>query len=289
MAESNSLIYAFLLGLLLPAYTVTGFDASAHTSEETRSASVNVPTGMIRSVFWSFLFGYVMICSFVLAMPDVDEGAKQGFGVPYWLMNTVPIPAFLKALLSSASWSRTSFAPCRPHIPVADDLRLRPRWRISGSKWLRHVSPTYRTPVNAIWLGRDPRLPYHALYTAVLYVLPRVARSSCTFLTPGHRGWIDSRKSRHWTKKGPFSLGGASKPFAPFLLIVGCAPDLCRCAAALTNRSAYLIVIMIVVHGRCSGSRLSVDRFAGPPMTEEAVKRRQAIILAEEKAVGAAE
>jgi hypothetical protein len=37
---------AFLLGLLLPVYTITGYDASAHTSEETVKAAHNVPAGM---------------------------------------------------------------------------------------------------------------------------------------------------------------------------------------------------------------------------------------------------
>jgi hypothetical protein len=34
--QSGNLLYVFLLGLLLPIYTITGFDASAHTSEETK-------------------------------------------------------------------------------------------------------------------------------------------------------------------------------------------------------------------------------------------------------------
>ena len=76
--QTDSLLMAFLLGLLLPAYTITGFDASAHTSEETRQARGQVPKGMIRSVFWSFLFGYVMVCSFVLAMPSVDGWRQAG-------------------------------------------------------------------------------------------------------------------------------------------------------------------------------------------------------------------
>jgi amino acid transporter len=97
--QNGSLLMAFLLGLLLPAYTVTGFDASAHTSEETRHAAVNVPRGMIRSVFWSFLFGWIMICSFVLAMPNVADGAKQGANVFYWLMGGSPMPGALKAFL----------------------------------------------------------------------------------------------------------------------------------------------------------------------------------------------
>ena len=44
---------AFLIGLLYPIYTITGFDASAHTSEETHKARRTVPRGMIHSVFWS--------------------------------------------------------------------------------------------------------------------------------------------------------------------------------------------------------------------------------------------
>ncbi|MFM8327716.1 MAG: amino acid permease, partial [Pirellulaceae bacterium] len=47
----------FAMGFLLPAYTITGFDASAHTSEETVSAAVNVPRGIVRSVAVSALFG----------------------------------------------------------------------------------------------------------------------------------------------------------------------------------------------------------------------------------------
>ena len=41
--ESSSLFRVFLLGLLLPIYTITGYDASAHTSEETKRAAHSVP------------------------------------------------------------------------------------------------------------------------------------------------------------------------------------------------------------------------------------------------------
>ncbi len=41
---------AFTLGLLLPIYTITGYDASAHTAEETVNASMSVPKGIVTSV-----------------------------------------------------------------------------------------------------------------------------------------------------------------------------------------------------------------------------------------------
>ena len=37
-ARRSSALIAFLVGLLYPLYTITGFDASAHTSEETFDA-----------------------------------------------------------------------------------------------------------------------------------------------------------------------------------------------------------------------------------------------------------
>jgi amino acid transporter len=70
---------AFLLGLLLPIYTITGYDASAHTSEETVKAAVSVPRGMVSAVLWSALFGYIMLCAFVLMIPNMDDAAKQGW------------------------------------------------------------------------------------------------------------------------------------------------------------------------------------------------------------------
>jgi amino acid transporter len=39
--------YLFLLCLLLPVYTITGYDASAHTSEETKNAAHSVPRGIV--------------------------------------------------------------------------------------------------------------------------------------------------------------------------------------------------------------------------------------------------
>ena len=43
-----NLAWLFLLGFLLPAYTIAGFDGSAHTSEETIGAAYHVPRGIVR-------------------------------------------------------------------------------------------------------------------------------------------------------------------------------------------------------------------------------------------------
>ncbi len=46
--QSDNLGYLFLLCLLLPVYTITGYDASAHTSEETKNAATSVPRASFR-------------------------------------------------------------------------------------------------------------------------------------------------------------------------------------------------------------------------------------------------
>ena len=84
--ESENIGYLFLLSLLLPVYTITGYDASAHTSEETVNAAVSVPKGIVHAVFWSSLVGWVMICSITLAIPDMDVAASQGWGIFFYTL-----------------------------------------------------------------------------------------------------------------------------------------------------------------------------------------------------------
>ncbi len=87
--------WVFLLGLLLPVYTITGYDASAHTSEETRNAALAAPRGIVSSILWSGVFGYLFLCAFVLMIPDMDAAARQGWNVFFWAMDQ-QVPGTLK-------------------------------------------------------------------------------------------------------------------------------------------------------------------------------------------------
>jgi amino acid transporter len=279
----TNLLMAFMLGLLLPAYTVTGFDASAHTSEETRQAAVNAPKGMVRSVFWSFLFGYIMICAFVLAMPSTTDAAKQGGNVFFWLMGGSAMPAALKSILyicivisnylcalaGMTSLSRMVFAFARDG-------------GFPASPWLRHVSPTHRTPVNAIWIGAVLAF-ISTLYTPQFWTL---ASGCAIFLYLSYAAPIGAgmlAEGRTWTQKGPFQLGVWSKPFAIIAVVgglvlfyIGVQPP----NAALITYTIVLLVIMAVLW-----FGVARTRFPGPPIGD-IIARRQAEIAAEEKAVG---
>ena len=70
--------FVFGLGLLMAQYTVTGYDASAHMSEETRAASRAAATGMVMSVVVSVVFGFVLLVAVTFAVPDVQGTLDAG-------------------------------------------------------------------------------------------------------------------------------------------------------------------------------------------------------------------
>src|SRR4051812_11951147 len=138
---TQSLLWLFALGFLLPAYTITGFDASAHVSEETANAARNVPRGIVRSVWVSALFGWLMLCAAVLAMRDPNAVAEKGElaftftmsdVLPRWLYLVlcagIVLAQYLCGLATVTSASRMAFA-------FARDGGL---WPLA--RWVRHVS-----------------------------------------------------------------------------------------------------------------------------------------------------
>ena len=71
-------------GFLLTQYTITGFDASAHLSEETATASKAAAKGIWRSIFYSALGGYILLLCVVFAIPDNADGQPDNAGVGGW-------------------------------------------------------------------------------------------------------------------------------------------------------------------------------------------------------------
>ena len=93
------------------------------------------------------------------------------------------------------------------------------------------VSPAHRTPVNAIWIGAVLAF-ISTLYTPQFWTLA----SGCaiflylSYAAPIGAGMLAEGKT--WTKKGPFQLGGLSKPFAIISVLGALAAVLHRRAAA---------------------------------------------------------
>jgi amino acid transporter len=71
-------LYVLPIGFILTMYTQTGYDASAHTAEETRGAALGAAKGVWRSVFYSAILGWLLLLTFLFAATDTK--AVNGSG-----------------------------------------------------------------------------------------------------------------------------------------------------------------------------------------------------------------
>jgi len=260
--ETASLPLLFALGLLLPAYTVTGFDASAHAAEETVNAAEAVPRGIVRSVLVSGVVGWVMLSVVVLAMPNPDEAAALGekaFAhtltavVPGWLATALfaaaVVAQYLCGLATVTSASRMAFAFARDGgLPF--------------SAAVRRVSPRFRTPPVAVWgvavasVAFTAYTPVYTTITAVCVIFLYVS-----YVVPTAIGLL--AHGRWWTTFGPWTLGVWFRPLAVVsvaacvgLIVVGVQPP--------NDQAAYVVLGMVALltagwYGRARRT------FPGPP------------------------
>jgi len=71
-------VFIFMLGFLQAQYTYTGYDASAHLSEETHEASRSAAKGVINSVLVSAIAGWVLILALTFAIKDLGKVTGAG-------------------------------------------------------------------------------------------------------------------------------------------------------------------------------------------------------------------
>jgi amino acid transporter len=291
--KSDNMGYLFLLCLLLPVYTITGYDASAHTSEETKNAAMSVPKGIVTAVFWSSLIGWIMVCAITLAIPDLGVAAGQGWTMFYATMDAI-LPAGLKNLIylgilitqllcglaTVTSASRMLFAFSRDDgMPV-------------GSKALSTVSPKFRTPVTAIWTATVLCILYVVLAMLVkvggssIYVI--VVNSTLIFLflsfsVPLIAGFFAYGTAK-WPKPGPWAMSEGLYKLVTVLSVVGMAVIL-FIAVAPPNEVVLWIVLGFIALALVLWVAVENRRFEGPP-TGEKIAARKAAIAAAEAAVG---
>ena len=75
---TNYWFYVLPVGFLLTQYTITGFDASAHVSEETGQATKAAAQGLWKSIAYSAVAGWLMLLAFLYAATDEAGITKAG-------------------------------------------------------------------------------------------------------------------------------------------------------------------------------------------------------------------
>ncbi len=278
--QTGNMLLLFGLGLLLPIYTITGFDASAHTAEETQNASRAVPKGIISSVLWSAFAGWLMLSAFVLAIPDMDKAAASGWNVFFTTLDAV-LPAALRDLLYALVFTcqllcglATVTSASRMIFAFARDGGL------PASAALRRVHARYRTPVAAIWTAAAISIAF-TLYTPVYATIVSVT-VIFLFLSYGMPVMLGALAyGRSWTTMGPWDMGPAFRGVGVAALLavalvfyLGVQPPN---DAALWITGAFLAITAAVWFG------FERRRFQGPPMGDAVTKRQAQIAAAEER------
>ncbi|XP_059649670.1 amino-acid permease BAT1 homolog [Cornus florida] len=157
----SSKFYIFVLGLLMSQYTLTGYDASAHMTEETKSADINGPRGIISSigisivVGWGYLIGITYAVTNIPYLLNTDNDAggyaiaevfylafksRYGSGVGGIIcLGVVAVAIFFCGMSSVTSNSRMAYAFSRDGaMPLS-------------SFW--HKVNKHEVPINAVWLS----------------------------------------------------------------------------------------------------------------------------------------
>ncbi|XXG42852.1 hypothetical protein AAC387_Pa01g3026 [Persea americana] len=153
--------YIFLLGLLMSQYTLTGYDASAHMSEETRSADMNGPIGIISAIGISIVVGWGYLLGITFAVTNIPEllnsnndaggyaiaqvfyqafKSRYGSGVGGIIcLGVVAVAIFFCGMSSVTSNSRMVYAFSRDGAMPGSSL------------W--HKVNKQEVPINAVWLS----------------------------------------------------------------------------------------------------------------------------------------
>ena len=282
--RTESIAFAFLLGLSYVCYTITGFDASAHTSEETQDAQVNVPKGMWQAVFWSWIFGLVAVAAYILTMPDIQEAGAAGWGSFFYMWGASNMPYALSlflaiglvivnyicALAGLTSTSRMMYAFARDG-------------GLPASKTLSQVSTKYRTPTYAIWISAA--LALLSMVYAPAYLVLAVACAVFLYLSmimPIAAGLL-AEGGPKWPEKGPFNLGRFSKLNAVVAILAGIV--LAITGFFPPNEKVFYFTVAMVVVLPIVWYAFERNRFEGVPEGEK-IKERQKMIAEIEKKYG---
>jgi amino acid permease (GABA permease) len=157
--------YIFLIGLLNAQYTFTGYDASAHVSEETIQARISAPKGIVNSIWISLVFGFLVLFAVSIAIPThfpitIEGTVYKGYSdialavVPWATIFEYNAGRFVAELLILVVIGAQFY--CGMSSVTANSRMIFAFSRdgaVPFSNYWHHVSKRSRVPVRTAWFG----------------------------------------------------------------------------------------------------------------------------------------
>ena len=152
-------LYASLIGLLLAQYTITGFDASAHVSEETHDAARSASVAICRAIYVSAIAALILNIAMIQATP-VGQFNTIALGSDGFLANAATVliqesvggaGAKLLILISIVGQFFCGMASVTANSRMI--YAFSRDGAIPGHRIWHRVNPVTRTPTNSVWLG----------------------------------------------------------------------------------------------------------------------------------------
>jgi amino acid transporter len=226
----GSTLYIFLIGLLLAQYTLTGYDASAHMTEETNDAATAGPKGVYRSVIVSVIFGWILLLgvwyavqgqagyenalSFQLATANVAAPAQifldaVGKSWTVFMLLIVLGAQFFCGMSSVTANSRMIYAFSRDGA-------------VPGHRAWHKINKRTRTPTNSIWLAVVLAwvlvAPAYWLGSAVAYYAATAIAVIGLYIAYVMPTFLRLRAGDSFTV-GPWNLGKWSRPIGTIAVV----------------------------------------------------------------------
>jgi amino acid permease (GABA permease) len=218
----SSSLYVVLIGLLLAQYTFTGYDASAHMTEETRGADIAGPRGIVMSIVVSLIAGWVLLIGVTfaiqsydnaLAAPDTGVAPAQifvdavGLTTAKFLLLIVIGAQLFCGMSSVTANSRMIYAFSRDGA-------------LPASAFWHRINARTRTPTNAIWLAAAGAfiLALPAIWNLTAYLAVTSVAVIGLYIAYVIPTYLRLRQGAEF-KAGPWNLGRWSRPIGTLAVL----------------------------------------------------------------------
>ncbi len=252
----GSVVYVFLIGLLLAQYTFTGYDASAHMTEETKNAATAGPRGIVLSIVVSLVAGWILLIGLTSAIQNY--GAESTAVVPaaqifidaaggaagQFLLLIAIGAQFYCGMSSVTANSRMIYAFSRDGA-------------VPGHRFWSKINKRTRTPTNSIWLAVVGAfilfVPY--LFNAYAYAAVISIAVIGLYIAYGIPIFLRLRAGSAF-QPGPWNLGKWSRPIGmiavTWIVIISILFILPTAFPVTVTNFNYTIVAFVVVLGATS-------------------------------------